>query len=119
MRSSPEALRALLDQATKLRLSPVQTCEKLVAVERTERDARNLTTRTRAATLGRYKPLDRFDWAHPKKIERGLYEHLLTMDFIPQAHNVLFRGPSLGVGQCRWGGGAIGALFLPERGDNS
>lgn len=97
-RSSPEAIRALLAESTKLRMSPVQTFEKLVAVERTERDATNLSTRTRAATLGRYKPLDRFDWAHPKKIDRSLYEHLLAMDFIPQAHNVLLRGPS-GVGK--------------------
>jgi DNA replication protein DnaC len=97
-RSTPEAIRALLDQATKHRLSPVQTCEKLVLMERTERDARNLHSRTRAATLGTFKPLDRFDWEHPKKIDRPLYEHLLTMDFIDQAHNVLFRGAS-GIGK--------------------
>jgi DNA replication protein DnaC len=97
-RSKPEALKALLEQATKHRLSPVQTCEKLVALERTERDARNLTARSRAATLGTFKPLDQFDWSHPKKIDRALYEHLLTMDFIPQAHNVLLRGAS-GIGK--------------------
>jgi DNA replication protein DnaC len=98
LRSSPEALRALLDQATKLRLSPVQTCEKLIALEHAERRVRNLTSRTRAATLGTFKSLDRFDWSHPNKVDRSLYEHLLTMDFIPQAHNVLFRGSS-GIGK--------------------
>ncbi len=98
LRGSPEALRALLDQATKLRLSPVQTCERLVALEHTERRVRNLASRTRAATLGTFKSLDRFDWSHPTKIDHSLYEHLLTMDFIPQAHNILFRGPS-GIGK--------------------
>ena len=97
-RSDPAALKALLDQATRHRLSPVQTCEQLVALERNERDNRHLTARTRAATLGTFKPLDRFDWSHPKKIDRALYEHLLTMDFIPQAHNVLLRGAS-GIGK--------------------
>lgn len=97
-RSDPAALKALLDQSTKHRLSPVQTCEKLVLLERNERDTRNLTARTRAATLGTFKPLDRFDWSHPKKIDRALYEHLMTMDFIPQAHNVLMRGAS-GIGK--------------------
>jgi DNA replication protein DnaC len=97
-RSDPAALKALLEQATKHRLSPVQTCEKLVVLERNERDTRNMTSRTRAATLGTFKSIDRFDWSHPKKIDRALYEHLLTMDFIPQAHNVLLRGAS-GIGK--------------------
>ena len=93
-RADPEALRALLDQASKLRHSPVQTCEQLVAVERAARDTRNLRARSRAATLGNFKPLDRFDWAHPSKVDRSLYEHLLSLDFLPQAHNVLLRGAS-------------------------
>ena len=43
LRSSPrEALLALLAHATKHRLSPVQVCEALVALERRARDLRNL-----------------------------------------------------------------------------
>jgi uncharacterized protein with PIN domain len=57
LRASKEALRALLDHATTSRLSPVQTCEELIALERRERDARNLAGRTKAATLGKVKPL--------------------------------------------------------------
>jgi DNA replication protein DnaC len=93
-KSSPEALRALLTHATKSRLSPVETLEQLLTLERREREGRNLQTRTRLAALGKFKPLDRFDWNHPRKINRKLYEQLLAFDFLDTAHNVLLRGAS-------------------------
>ena len=98
LRTSKEALRALLEHATRSRLSPAQTCEELVTLERRERDARNLADRTKAAALGKVKPLDRFDWSHPRKIDRPLYEELLSLGFIEKGENALFRGPS-GVGK--------------------
>jgi len=93
-----EALQKLLEHLAKTRASPVVTCEQLVALERRERDTRNMTRRTRQATLGKFKSLDRFDWNHPRSIDRGLYEQLMTLDFIEQGHNVLLRGPA-GVGK--------------------
>lgn len=98
LRASKEALRALLDHATRSRLSPVQTCEELIALERRERDARNLAGRTKAATLGKVKPLDQFDWSHPRKVDRALYEELLGLGFVERGENALLRGPS-GVGK--------------------
>lgn len=97
-RTPVEALHALFGHATKARLSPTETCEKLLALEKREREARNLKSRSRAATLGTFKPLDKFDWSHPRKIDRELYEELLGLSFVEQAHNVLLRGPS-GVGK--------------------
>jgi DNA replication protein DnaC len=97
-RAPRAALLALLTHATKSRLGPVETCEQLVAVERRERDARNLARRTKEATLGTVTPIERFDWAHPRQIDRGLVEHLLSLDFVAHHHNVLLRGPS-GVGK--------------------
>jgi DNA replication protein DnaC len=93
-RTSPEALSAFVTHAPKNRLSPVEMMEQLTALERKEREARNLAIRTRLAALGKFKPLDRFDWNHPTKINRSLYEKLLTFDFIEKGHNVLFRGAS-------------------------
>lgn len=97
-RAPPEAIRALIEEATKTRLSPAQVCERLAKLERRERDARNLARRTRAATLGPFATLDTFDWNHPRSIDRPLYERLLTLDFLARGENVLLRGPS-GVGK--------------------
>jgi len=97
-RATPDALRAVLETATKSRATPVQTCELLATLERRERDSTNLARRTRTATLGRFTPLDRFDWNHPRTVDKGLYEQLLTLDFLSRGENVLLRGPS-GVGK--------------------
>lgn len=97
-RTPRESCMALLTHATKSRLSPTEVLEQLTAMEQRERDARNLATRTKMATLGSVKTLDTFDWNHPRKIDRSVYEDLLSLDFILQKSNVLFRGQS-GVGK--------------------
>lgn len=98
IRAPEDALRALLAHLTKSRASPVEAIEQLVALERRERDARNLARRTKGAALGSFKPLDRFDWNHPRSIDRGLFEELLELGFLDRGENVLFRGQS-GVGK--------------------
>jgi DNA replication protein DnaC len=97
-RATEAAIRAFIEQATKSRASPMETCESLVALERRERDSKNLERRTRFATLGSFTTLERFDWNHPRSIDRALYEELLDLDFVERGENVLLRGPS-GVGK--------------------
>ena len=101
-RASREAIVAFLAHAHKSRLGPTQAFEELVRLERRARDARNLAGRNRAACLGSFKPIDRFDWSHPRRIDRVLVEHLLGLDFVDHAENVLLRGPS-GVGKTMLG----------------
>jgi len=96
--TSREAILALLAHATKSRLSPAQVVEQLLLLERRERDARNLASRTKKAALAAMKTLDRFDWTFPRVIDRPGYEQLLTLAFTARGHNVLFRGGS-GVGK--------------------
>lgn len=98
-RASAEAIRALVAHATKSKMSPAQTLLELAALEKRERDARNLAARTKAATIGPVKSLDRFDWTHPRTIDRDLFEELHeTLDFLERGENVLLRGQS-GVGK--------------------
>jgi DNA replication protein DnaC len=89
---------ALVEHATAQRHSPAQVLEELARMERSEREARNLERRTKAARLGTVKPLEQFDWNHPHKIPRQRIETLLRLDFIASGQNVLFRGAS-GVGK--------------------
>jgi DNA replication protein DnaC len=93
-----ELLDTFVQNATKRRHGPVQVLEELARIERRERDARNLERRTKAAKLGSVKPLEDFDWNHPRKIPRRRIEALLGLDFIASGQNVLFRGAS-GVGK--------------------
>lgn len=97
-RASSEATRALVAHAIQNHLGPVETLEQLVLLERRERERRNLERRTRGALLGNVVSVDRFDWSHPRRIDRPLVEDLLGLGFIERHENVLFRGPS-GVGK--------------------
>jgi DNA replication protein DnaC len=99
LRLAPEALAALIAHATKSKLSPVQIVEALCEAESREREARNLARRAKLAALGSPKPLDRFDWNHPRGIDRDLYEQLhSSLDFVRRGDNVLLRGQA-GVGK--------------------
>lgn len=97
-RAGRDALGAFLTHAHKNRIGPTQAVEQLVALERRARETTNLVRRTRAAYLGKFKPLDRFDWAHPRKIDRASVERLMALDFVARGENVLLRGQS-GVGK--------------------
>lgn len=98
LRVAPDAMQALIAHITKNNLPFVQGLEQLVVIERRERDQRNLATRMRISKLGHVPPLSDFDWNHPRKINRALYEQLLMMEFVKKRQNVLLRGPS-GVGK--------------------
>lgn len=99
LRASAEALRALLAHATKSKMSPAQTLLELSTLEKRERDDRNHAARAKAATIGRVKPLDRFDWTHPRSIERELFEELHeSLGFMERGENVILRGQA-GVGK--------------------
>jgi DNA replication protein DnaC len=97
-RAARDPLSAFLAHAHKSRLGPTETLEQLLTLERRAREASNLARRTKAASLGSVKPIDRFCWTHPRKINRPLIEQLLGLGFLDAGDNILLRGPS-GVGK--------------------
>jgi DNA replication protein DnaC len=98
-RASRDAIDAWLTHATKSKASPAQITEQLCLLEQRERDARNLARRAKDAALGSYKTLDRFDWNHPRAVDRDLYDQLhSSLEFVRRGENVLLRGQA-GVGK--------------------
>jgi len=89
-----DALAAFLSHVHKSRVGPTETVEQLLDLEESARAAVNLARRTRFACLGSFKTFDRFDWAHPEKIDRALVERLAALDFIDKGENVLLKGGS-------------------------
>jgi DNA replication protein DnaC len=99
LRSSREAIHALIAHATKSKLAPSQLLEQLAEIEQREREARNLARRITDASIGTPRPIDQFDWNYPATIDRALYEHhYQTLEYLKEGQNFLIRGPS-GVGK--------------------
>ncbi len=70
----------------------------LLQWEEDELIRRSLERRLKGAHLGRFKALGEFDWAWPKRCERGAVEALMALDFLKDAANVILIGPN-GVGK--------------------
>lgn len=70
----------------------------LVQWEEQERARRSLERRLTDAHIGRFKPLADFDWAWPKRCDRGSVEALMELNFIAEAANVVLVGNN-GVGK--------------------
>lgn len=71
---------------------------KLLDWEEQERRRRSLERRLKDAHIGRFKPLCDFNWAWPKRCDRGAVEALMALDFLTDATNVVLVGPN-GVGK--------------------
>jgi DNA replication protein DnaC len=101
-------LQSLRERAAALRFygvlahwSEVATADwlaPLVQWEEEERARRSLERRLTDAHIGRFKPLADFDWAWPKRCDRGSVEALMELNFIAEAANVVLVGNN-GVGK--------------------
>jgi DNA replication protein DnaC len=78
-----------LARATKGRWSAPVVLEELVRQELQEREQRSLERRLRSARLGRFKPLDEFDWNWPTKIDRSLIDRALDGDLVQKRENLV------------------------------
>ena len=101
-------LESLRERALALRLygllahwSEVATADWLASLIQWEEEARarrSLERRLTDARIGRFKPLADFDWAWPKRCDRGSVEALMELNFIAEAANVVLVGNN-GVGK--------------------
>lgn len=100
----------LKQQAIALKLYGLQThwqelseehylwLEKILSWESTERQQRSLERRLNNARLGRFKPLQEFDWQWPTKTNSQAIHALMQLDFLSTASNIILIG-SNGVGK--------------------
>jgi DNA replication protein DnaC len=92
LRVTAQGLSDLIARATTQRWSPHTLLEQIAAAEVADKSRRSLERRLRLARLGRFKPVADFDWLWPRKIDRSLIERALTLDFIPEARNLILLG---------------------------
>jgi DNA replication protein DnaC len=92
MRAVAAQLNDILASATRQRWSPRQLLDQLALVEVAERTHRSLERRLRTAEIRKFKPMADFDWSWPTRIERDVVERALTLDFIPEARNLVLVG---------------------------
>ena len=92
LRAVPTELDDFLARAIKARWSPHQILEQLAQAEIAERARRSLERRLRRSGIKRFKPMANFEWSWPTKIERDVIERALTLDFLPEARNLVLVG---------------------------
>jgi DNA replication protein DnaC len=82
----------MLAHAATQRWSPRQLLDHLAQIEGSERAHRSLERRLRAAEIKKFKPMADFEWSWPTRIERDVIERALTLDFLPEARNLVLVG---------------------------
>jgi DNA replication protein DnaC len=79
----------LVALATKRRWSPTQLLEHVAELEQQDRARRSLERRLTRSRLGRFTPMDAFDWAWPKRLDRAAVEAALRLEFLGAARNLI------------------------------
>lgn len=92
LRTLSTQLDDFLAHAARARWSPHQILEQMAQAEIAERSRRSLERRLRLSGIKKFKPMADFDWSWPTKIERDIIERALTLDFIPEARNLILVG---------------------------
>jgi DNA replication protein DnaC len=92
LNATAQGLDDFIARATKSRWSPQLMLEELTRLEIQERSLRSLKRRLQMARIGRFRPMADFNWNWPQKIDRSTIERALTLDFIPEARNLILMG---------------------------
>ena len=92
LRALPAHLDDFLAHAAQARWSPYQILEQIAQAEIAERSRRSLERRLRLSGIKKFKPMADFDWSWPVKIDRDIVERAFTLDFVPEARNLILVG---------------------------
>jgi DNA replication protein DnaC len=66
---------------------------KVLSEEVASREDHGGRNRVKAARFPQVKTLDDFDFSHQRSVSRQQLSHLHQLDFLREAHNVIFMGP--------------------------
>jgi DNA replication protein DnaC len=92
LRALSANLDDFLTRATKARWSPHMLLEQLAKAEAEDRSRRSLERRLHVSGIKSFKPMADYEWTWPTKIEREVIERALTLDFLPEARNLVLIG---------------------------
>jgi len=85
-------LDSFVDQAESAKTSPKDILSRMAELELVERSRRSTDRRLKEAKLGRFQPIQDYDWQWPKEIDRSAIEALFTKDFLESRKNVILAG---------------------------
>lgn len=98
LRQRAKALRLYGMLAHWEEINETSWLQTLIEWEEQEHRRRSLERRLKDAHIGRFKGLNDFDWRWPKSCDRAAVEALMSLDFLKDGTNVIFKGPN-GVGK--------------------
>jgi DNA replication protein DnaC len=114
LRALPANLDDFLARAMKGHWSPHLLLEQMAQAEAEERSRRSLETRLRVSGIKKFKPMADYEWTWPTKIDRDVIERALTLDFLPEARNLVLVGRN-GLGKTMIAQNICHAAVSPSR----
>lgn len=85
-------LDSFVHQAESSKAGPREMLARMVELELVERSRRSTDRRLKEAKLGRFQPLQDFDWGWPEEIDRTAIEALFSPEFLADRKNVILAG---------------------------
>ena len=66
---------------------------RMAELELVERSRRGIERRLKESKIGRFAPIQDFDWNWPKEVSREQIESLFTKEFLESRQNLILAGP--------------------------
>jgi DNA replication protein DnaC len=93
-----ENLEEICQRADQANGSHQEFLDHIVRLETVEKSRRSTERRLKEASIGKFKPMDQFDWRWPEQIDKTRIEQIMKLGFVKEAANLILAGPQ-GVGK--------------------